>query len=134
MLRWLSMTLMRSLATVVMMVEPPGLPRTKRSLPGAQSVAALAPETAGFSTASSLREASGRDDRFLALQTVGSLTMVGVMEDRGRLPGAMALAGPWMRPKPLGTPCLEAKSSISSLRRKPRGETVMPEPKPKFRV
>jgi len=34
MLRWLSTTLMRSLATVVMMVEPPGLPRTRRSLPG----------------------------------------------------------------------------------------------------
>ena len=67
-------------------------------------------------------------------QMGGALTIGGVMEERGRLPGAMALAGPWMRPKALGTPCLEAKSSISSLSRKPRGETVTPEPKPKLRV
>ncbi len=60
--------------------------------------------------------------------------MVGVMEERGRLPGAMALAALWMRPKALGVPALEVKSSISSLRRKPRGSTVTPEPKPKVRV
>ena len=34
-----------------------------------------------------------------------SSTMVGVMADSGRLPGAMALFGPWMRPYILGVPC-----------------------------
>ena len=66
--RPLSTMLMRSLATVVMMVEPPGEPRTRRSLPG---VVAPCLPTMG-----------------------GSLTMVGVMQESGRLPGAMALAGP----------------------------------------
>src|SRR5258708_35811952 len=39
-----------------------------------------------------------------------------------------------MRPYMLGTPILEAKSSISLLRRKPRPSTVTPEPKPPLRV
>ena len=60
--------------------------------------------------------------------------MVGVMQESGRWPGAMALAALWMRPKALGEPGLEVKSSMVSLRRKPRGSMVMPEPKPKLRV
>ena len=87
-----------SLATVVMMVDPPGEPRTRRSLPSFR-------------------------------------TMVGVMAESGRLPGAMELAGPWMRRNMLGTPTLEVKSSISSLRAKARPlPAVMPEPKKAFRV
>src|ERR1700677_1714480 len=60
--------------------------------------------------------------------------MVGVMELKGRLPGAMALAGPWMRPNMLGAPILEAKSSISSFKRKPREPAVTWEPKLSLRV
>src|ERR1700685_2327736 len=60
--------------------------------------------------------------------------MVGVMELSGRLPGAIALAGPWMRPNMLGTPIFEAKSSISSLSRKPSDADVTCEPKLLFRV
>src|ERR1700677_376312 len=60
--------------------------------------------------------------------------MVGVMELKGRLPGAMALAGPWMRPNMLGAPILEAKSSISSFKRNPRAPAVTWEPKLSLRV
>ena len=52
-------------------------------------------------------------------------TMVGIMDDSGRLPGAMALRSPCTRPNMLGVPGFEAKSSISSLRRKPAPGTVM---------
>ena len=38
-----------------------------------------------------------------------SSTMVGVMAESGRLPGAMALAGPWMSPYMLGTPCFDGE-------------------------
>ena len=51
--------------------------------------------------------------------------MVGVMELRGRLPGPMALASDWIKPKrALGTPGWVVKSSISSLRRKPAEEVT----------
>ena len=47
------------------------------------------------------------------------VTMVGLMELKGRLPGAMALALPCTSPKRLGVPGLMVKSSISPLRKKP---------------
>src|ERR1700722_6630340 len=55
--------------------------------------------------------------------------MVGVMELKGRLPGAIALAGPWINPNMLGTPIFAAKSSISSFKRNPRAPAVTWEPK-----
>ena len=47
---------------------------------------------------------------------------------RGRLPGAMALASPWISPNMLGTPAREVKSSISLFSRNPVPSTVTPEP------
>jgi hypothetical protein len=96
-----------------------GLPSTRRSLPGSQGIGIPMWVWGGV---------------LILWQTGGSLTMVGVMELSGRLPGAMALAGPWIKPKPLGTPILLAKSSISSLSRKPRPATVTPLPKVKLSV
>src|SRR5271170_3806468 len=77
-LRLLSTMEMMSLATVVMMVEPPGEPRTRArlGLPG-------------------------------LYQWVLVTSMVGVMAESGRLPGSMALAELWMRPNMFGTPTLE---------------------------
>jgi hypothetical protein len=55
---------------------------------------------------------------------------VGVMLDRGRLPGAIALAPrSSTRPYTLGSPGAFEKSSISLLRTIPVPGTVMPEPK-----
>src|ERR1035441_240147 len=102
--------LMMSLATVVMMVEPPGEPRTSSGLPGLHC-----------------RLGPGG-------QTSGPATMVGVMLESGRLPGAMALAALWMRPYMLGTPGLAVKSSISLLSRKPSAPAVTPEPNRPFSV
>ena len=47
------------------------------------------------------------------------LTIVGLIELSGRLPGAIALASPCTRPKTLATPGLALKSSISLLSRTP---------------
>ena len=47
------------------------------------------------------------------------VTMVGLIELKGRLPGAIALVLPCTSPKRLGTPGFTVKSSISSLRKKP---------------
>src|SRR5271163_4338001 len=55
--------------------------------------------------------------------------MVGVIALSGRLPAAIALAGPWIRPYMLGTPSLEVKSSISSLSRNPSEPAVTCDPK-----
>ena len=60
--------------------------------------------------------------------------MVGVMEESGRLPGAMALASAPTTPNWFGAPGLTEKSSISSFRRKPAPSTTMPEPNQPFRV
>jgi hypothetical protein len=60
--------------------------------------------------------------------------MVGVIDDSGRLPGAMALASPPTTPNMLGAPGLAEKSSISSLSRKPAPSTTTPEPNQPFRV
>ncbi len=46
-------------------------------------------------------------------------TSVGVIELKGRLPGAIALALPCTRPNPFGAPGLEVKSSISSFKKNP---------------
>src|SRR5208337_1673760 len=60
--------------------------------------------------------------------------IVGVMELRGRLPGPMALASDWIRPKrALGTPGCVVKSSISLLSKKP-AEEVTCEPYLSFSV
>ncbi len=50
--------------------------------------------------------------------------MLGVIADSIRLPGAIALASPCTRPYMLGLPGAVAKSSISSLSRKPAPVTV----------
>ncbi len=55
-------------------------------------------------------------------------TMVGVIDDSGRLPGAIAFASPWTRPNMFAVPGFDAKSSISLLSRKPSPGTVMPLP------
>src|SRR5271156_5976016 len=66
---------MMASATVVMMREEPGDPRTRSSLPSFR-------------------------------------TIVGVMEESGRLPGPIALASLWIRPSLLGAPAFAEKSSI----------------------
>ncbi len=62
------------------------------------------------------------------------VTMVGVMDESGRLCGAMALASPCTSPNMLGAPGLAAKSSISLFSRKPAPSTVTPQPNQPFRV
>ncbi|MOA55333.1 hypothetical protein D3C78_1791100 [compost metagenome] len=62
------------------------------------------------------------------------VTMVGLMDDSGALPGAMALASPCTRPYMLGTPTLAVKSSISSLRITPVLLAMTPAPNQSFRV
>jgi hypothetical protein len=51
------------------------------------------------------------------------------MDESGRLPGVMPLAGPWMRPKRFGAPSFVVKSSISLFIRKPAPGMVTQEPK-----
>ena len=55
-------------------------------------------------------------------------TTVGVMELNMRLPGAMALASPPIRPNALAAPGLLEKSSISLLSRNPPPVTTIFEP------
>ena len=55
-------------------------------------------------------------------------TIVGAIDESGRLPGAMALAAPCTRPNMLGTPGLDVKSSISSFSRKPVPGAITPAP------
>src|SRR5208337_1900058 len=86
-----SSTPIKTLATVVMIFELPGDPRTRNVLPSCT-------------------------------------TIVGVIDERGRLPGAMALAAPWINPSEFGTPGLAEKSSISSFNRNPRPCAVTREP------
>jgi hypothetical protein len=50
--------------------------------------------------------------------------MLGVIADSIRFPGAIALASPSTRPYMFGAPGAVAKSSISSLSRKPAPLTV----------
>ena len=56
-------------------------------------------------------------------------TMVGVMEDNGRLPGAIVLGTPCTRPNRLALPGLTVKSSISSFSRNPAPGATTPAPK-----
>ena len=62
------------------------------------------------------------------------VTIVGVIDDSGRLPGATALANAPMRPKALGAPGCAEKSSISSLRTTPDAASTTREPKSRFTV
>ncbi len=57
-----------------------------------------------------------------------SRTMVGVMAESMRLPGAMALASPCTRPYMFGVPGRAAKSSISLFSRNPAPATVTADP------
>ena len=57
-----------------------------------------------------------------------SATMVGHIEDSMRLPGSIAFASPCTSPNWFGLPGLAAKSSISSLSRKPAPATTTPLP------
>ena len=59
---------------------------------------------------------------------LGSSTIVGDIALSIRLPGAIALALPWINPYMFGTPGLAAKSSISSFRKNPAPATNTPEP------
>ena len=61
-------------------------------------------------------------------------TITGVIELNGRLPGAIALASPPIRPNAFGTPGLIEKSSISLLSNTPVPRATIPEPKFKFNV
>ena len=60
---------------------------------------------------------------------LASSTIVGLMLDSGRFPGATALASPPTRPKWFGTPGATAKSSISLLSSTPVPGTTTFEPK-----
>ena len=62
------------------------------------------------------------------------ITMVGLMEDRGRLPPAMALRSPCTSPNILAPPGRAAKSPISLLSSMPVPGTAMAEPKLALRV
>ena len=62
------------------------------------------------------------------------MRIVGVIDDSGRLPGAIALASPPTTPNIFGEPGLTEKSSISLLSRKPAPSTTLPLPKSSFRV
>ena len=55
-------------------------------------------------------------------------TIVGVIEDSGRLKGSTALASAPTTPKRFGVPGFALKSSISSLSRKPAPVTTIPDP------
>ena len=57
------------------------------------------------------------------------LTIVGVIELSGRLPGWIELASPWTRPKMFAVPDLAVKSSISSFRKKPVSPAMTLAPK-----
>jgi hypothetical protein len=61
-------------------------------------------------------------------------TMVGVMELKGRLPGAMAFAVPWTKPKRFGTPGFAVKSSISSFKKNPVSPAMTLAPKSSLMV
>src|ERR1044071_1820636 len=55
-------------------------------------------------------------------------TIVGVIADNGRFFGATALRSPWIKPYIFGVPGLAAKSSISSLSKRPVPFAIAPEP------
>ena len=55
-------------------------------------------------------------------------TIVGVIEDKGRFPGSIALATPPISPKPFGEPTFAEKSSISLLSKNPAPATEIPLP------
>ena len=78
------------------------------------------------STAVEMREPPGAPTVMNSLPSFS--TIVGVIDESGRLPGAIALASPCTRPNMFGAPGFDAKSSISLLSRKPRPGTVMPLP------
>src|SRR3954447_4249040 len=62
------------------------------------------------------------------------VTMVGVIDDSGRLPGATALAKAPTRPKALGAPGCAEKSSISSLSTTPETGSTTRDPNSRFTV
>src|SRR5271154_4336728 len=71
----------------------------------------------------------------ITMETLPSrVRIVGVMDDSGRFPGAMALKSPPTTPVPLGTPAFAAKSSISSFKRNPAPSTTTPDPNHPFNV
>ena len=55
-------------------------------------------------------------------------TIVGVIDDNGRFPGAIALASPWISPNMFLAPTIAVKSSISLFSRIPVPDTVTPFP------
>ncbi len=61
-------------------------------------------------------------------------TMLGVMELRGRLPGAIALALPCTRPNMFAVPDLAVKSSISSFKKNPVSPAITLAPKSSLMV
>ena len=61
-------------------------------------------------------------------------TMVGLIELKGRLPGAIALASPWTSPYMLGSPAFALKSSISLLSRTPVPAAMTLAPNQSLRV
>ena len=56
------------------------------------------------------------------------ITIVGVIEDKGLFPGAIALASFPINPKAFGTPGFAEKSSISLFRKNPAPSTIHPLP------
>src|SRR5579883_3266145 len=71
----------------------------------------------------------------MTMNSLPSLSsIVGIMEERGRFMGWIALASPCTSPNIFGVPGLDAKSSISLFIKKPAPGMVTPQPKPPFNV
>ena len=56
------------------------------------------------------------------------VTIVGVIDESGRLPGAIALRSPCTSPYIFATPGFDVKSSISSFKRNPVSPATTPAP------
>src|SRR5581483_6405551 len=85
-----------------------------------------------FATVVIIRELPGDPNNRNGLSSFR--TMVGVIDDNGRLPGPIEFAMPWIKPSEFGTPVLDAKSAISSFNKKPKPSAVTREPNQSFNV
>ena len=74
-----------------------------------------------------MREPPGEPSTIKILLSL--VTSVGLIDDSGRLPGAMLLAVPCTSPYRFFSPTLTVKSSISSLRKKPVPGAIPTAPK-----
>ena len=96
------------------------------------TVSTAAPPSSGGIGVCEMREPPGLPSTRNTLPSL--LTMVGAIEESGRLPGAMALRAPCSSPNILAVPGLAVKSSISSLRKKPVPGAITAAPMKPFSV